>query len=75
MKCYLKPSQYKCKSCMKSQTLIGINCDCDKCSNKSKEYDILQFTDHGVILMDDNGDVFRKPFEDIRIIKEEGVTK
>lgn len=71
MKCYIKPSSYKCKQCVETQASFNAFISCKECLTESKKYEVLQFTDHGAILMDDNGDVFRKPFEDIRIIKRE----
>ena len=71
MKCYLKPSNYTCKSCLETQMAYNVAENCNECEYKKNKYEVLQFTDHGAVIMDEKGNVFRKPFEDIRILKED----
>ena len=64
--CFLKPNEYTCRNCVENQEAFN----CSECIKQSEVYEILEFVDHGAVVMDKECNVKRVSYDDIKILKE-----
>lgn len=70
--CFIKPNAYTCRNCVENQEAFNVYINCKECIEQSEVYEILEFVDHGAVVMDKECNVKRVQYEDIKILKEKG---
>lgn len=68
--CFLKPNEYECRNCVENQEAFNVYVNCSECIKQSEVYEILEFVDHGAVVMDKECNVKRVPYDAIKILKE-----
>ena len=68
--CFIKPNEYTCRNCVENQEAFNVSVNCSECIKQSEVYEILEFVDHGAVVMDKECNVKRVSYDDIKILKE-----